>query len=152
MTACRLTLRRRLMGRLASSRSQWGLYACGVALLGWAAALAVVPPGVDIPRHVGLTLLAWAVYVAALGLTLSLRRGGLRRDLLFICIVAVGMRIPLAATPPSLSDDVYRAVWDARLVHHGINPYAYSPGAPELEWLRDGVIWPRVNAPQQRTP
>jgi hypothetical protein len=55
-------------------------------------------------------------------------------------------------SPPSLSDDVYRAVWDARLVHAGVNPYAHAPAAPELAPFRDDVIWPRVNHKEQRTP
>lgn len=110
------------------------------------------PPGADIPRYVVLTLAAWLCWVVALRVTLTLPRRHPRVDLAFIFGVALLMRLTLLFTQPSLSDDVYRSVWDARLVHLGVNPYSYAPGAPETEPYRDAVIWPRINHKEQRTP
>ncbi len=47
---------------------------------------------------------------------------------------------------PSLSDDVWRYLWDGEVARAGINPYAYAPDATALIPLRD-EIWRRVNHP-----
>jgi hypothetical protein len=49
------------------------------------------------------------------------------------------------AAPPLLSTDVYRYVWDGRVQFAGINPYRYLPIAPELAFLRDDTVFPRIN-------
>src|SRR5579862_2212679 len=98
------------MGFLAARVPQrWALGLCGALLIGWSLALLVEPPGQDLARYVALTLSAWLVYVIALRLMLSLPSTHGNRDLALIFLVAVLLRIPLAATPPSLSDDIYRA-------------------------------------------
>jgi alpha-1,6-mannosyltransferase len=45
---------------------------------------------------------------------------------------------------PSLSDDVYRYIWEGRVILNGYNPFVYAPSAAELEFLRDD-IWLGVN-------
>jgi len=125
---------------------------CGLALEAWALSALAQPPGADIPRHVTLTLLASAVWILAIVVGVNLPSAGWRRDLAFIFLVALAMRATLVITTPSLSDDAYRGVWDARLVHAGVNPYDYAPAAVELERYRDETIWPRVNHKEQRTP
>jgi alpha-1,6-mannosyltransferase len=42
---------------------------------------------------------------------------------------AVSFRLIGLLAMPSLSDDVYRFVWDGRLLAHGYNPYLYLPAA-----------------------
>jgi len=42
-------------------------------------------------------------------------------------------------------------VWDARVAHAGISPYAYPPSARELEPLRDLAVFPHLNHPTWRT-
>ncbi|HKI54947.1 MAG TPA: hypothetical protein VJ987_12545 [Anaerolineales bacterium] len=39
----------------------------------------------------------------------------------------------LTLTRPTLSDDMYRYVWDGRVQAQGISPYRYPPNAPENE-------------------
>ena len=58
---------------------------------------------------------------------------------------AVIFRLTLLLTPPSLSDDIYRYVWDGRVASQGINPYQYPPQADELQALQDSQIYPRIN-------
>ncbi len=48
-------------------------------------------------------------------------------------VFAVAFRVALLFSPPTLSDDVYRYIWDGRVQHAGINPYAYRVDAPELD-------------------
>lgn len=45
-------------------------------------------------------------------------------------------RLTLLGVPPTLSDDIYRYLWDARVQHAGINPYRYAPSDPALAALR----------------
>ena len=54
------------------------------------------------------------------------------------------MQAILIFTHPTLSDDMFRYVWDGRVQAHGISPYRYPPDAPQLVFLRDAVIYPVV--------
>jgi hypothetical protein len=40
-------------------------------------------------------------------------------------------------TPQPLSNDIYRYMWDGKILANGINPYTYAPAADELVLLRD---------------
>lgn len=57
--------------------------------------------------------------------------------------IAIGLAslagLALVLAPPVLSDDVYRYLWDARVLRHGIDPYAYAPSDPALVTLRDAA-------------
>lgn len=65
--------------------------------------------------------------------------------LAIVLAVALVTRGILLATPPYLSTDVWRYVWDGRVQGAGINPYLYVPAAPELAHLRDAAIFPNIN-------
>jgi len=54
-------------------------------------------------------------------------------------------------TVPSLSDDIFRYVWDGRVLAHGINPYLYPPNSEALMLLRDSSIYPHINHPHLPT-
>ncbi len=60
-----------------------------------------------------------------------------------ILLVAAGLRLLLLPLTPTLSDDLYRYLWDGRVVGAGHNPYLLAPDAPELEPLRD-ALWERL--------
>ena len=84
--------------------------------------------------------LLWLLAVALV------RRGGLPHWTIWVVIaVAVVTRAMTLAAPPLLSTDVYRYVWDGRVQLGGINPYRYLPIAPELAFLRDDTVFPRIN-------
>lgn len=61
-------------------------------------------------------------------------------------LTAVMMGI-LVFTRPTLSDDMYRYVWDGRVQAQGISPYRYPPNSPQLAYLRDKLIFPSINRP-----
>jgi alpha-1,6-mannosyltransferase len=87
-----------------------------------------------------LSGLAWVGYVVALWWLLPRTRhwkkGRLQQGLLLIVVFGLLFRlILLFTTPPTLSDDVYRYMWDGRLANAGINPYAYPVDSPELNGL-----------------
>ena len=67
-----------------------------------------------------------------------------RKAMLAILGVAVLSRVLLIAAPP-LSTDIYRYVWDGRVQAAGINPYRYRPADPQVAFLRDQAIFPRIN-------
>ncbi len=68
-------------------------------------------------------------------------------------VVAVGViaRLVLLPASPTLSTDAYRYVWDARVAHAGMSPFAYAPSDRELEPLRDAELFPRLNHATWRT-
>lgn len=57
--------------------------------------------------------------------------------LTIIIFFALIFRITLFFSEPSLSEDIYRYLWDGKLINEGINPYKYVPGSNELVSLRD---------------
>src|SRR5262245_50104390 len=54
-----------------------------------------------------------------------------------ILFFAMLYRLIFWGTPPILSDDIDRYVWEGRIQNHGFNPYSLAPNAKELESLRD---------------
>lgn len=60
-------------------------------------------------------------------------------------------RATLLPSLPTLSDDLYRYVWDGRVQTAGINPYRYAPASEALAYLRDDETYPRINHPEVST-
>lgn len=87
---------------------------------------------------VGALIYFWAVWIA-------LRRLVPRRTVWLVLIVAVAMRVPLLASAPFLSTDVFRYVWDGQVQRAGNNPYRYVPADPALASLRDPAVYPYVS-------
>jgi hypothetical protein len=118
------------------------LLLAGLLLAGMAGGLAAQFDR-DLPAFVIIALVQGAVWAAAAALVL---RGGDRRPALILVLgTAVLLRLIALAAPVFLSDDVNRYVWDGRVQAAGINPYRYIPTAPELEPLRDPLIFPNIN-------
>ncbi len=88
---------------------------------------------------------ALGVVVYAIAAVTVLRRAPPAGSLAFILVTAALMRLAPLASPPFLSSDLYRYVWDGRVQNAGINPYRYIPSAPELAPLRDAAVYPRIN-------
>jgi hypothetical protein len=68
-----------------------------------------------------------------------------RRSIVLIFAFAILFRAILVFSQPSLSNDIYRYVWDGRVQANGINPYLYPPNAPQVAGLRDSSIWPHLD-------
>lgn len=84
-------------------------------------------------------------------LYIALVRIVLNRDvewstLRFALVVLGCARWALALAPPTMSDDVYRSVWEGRIQLHGGNPYAWSDRPEAEKWtaLRD-TVYERMN-------
>jgi len=59
--------------------------------------------------------------------------------------------LTLLLSPPNLSDDMFRYVWDGRVQANGVNPYRYPASDPRLSFLRDDAIWEHMNRPDAVT-
>lgn len=87
---------------------------------------------------------AFAIYAVVTVLALRVRTLN-RTELIGCFLLATLMHSILIFTRPTLSDDMYRYVWEGRLQGHGFSPYLHPPGDPAVAHLRDEVIWPAVN-------
>lgn len=94
---------------------------------------------------------AFALYVVAVILILRDDKPIAPKWLVVIFAFAILFRGILIFTPPRLSDDMFRYVWDGRVQAQGINPYAYPPNAPQLVPLRDTEIYRLINRKQSVT-
>ena len=65
-----------------------------------------------------------------------------RRAVALIVLGAIAVQLAALSAPPRGSDDLYRYIWDGRVQAAGIDPYSYSPAAPQLVSLRDPFLWP----------
>ncbi len=92
---------------------------------------------------VAVALLQGGVYLLAIWL--ARRDPGSRPVMLVLLTAAAAMRLGVLLAPPFLSDDIYRYVWDGRVIAAGINPYRYIPVDPHLAGLRDAEIFPNIN-------
>jgi hypothetical protein len=76
---------------------------------------------------------------------LSLRSRDSRSILLLGLVFAALFRLAIIFSPPYLSDDIYRYIWDGRVQAAGVNPYRYMPAEEPLAQLRDEAIYPHIN-------
>jgi hypothetical protein len=103
-------------------------------------------------RHLGtfqsLYAIAFAFFALALGRSRSVR---VPRAGMLVLAVAMAARIALLPVTPSLSEDIYRYVWEGRVAALGQDPYRLSPRDGTLAGLRDRTIYPRINHPELAT-
>jgi alpha-1,6-mannosyltransferase len=84
-----------------------------------------------------------ALYLSAAWLSLRTRDS---RSLLILGLTFAALfRLAILFSPPYLSDDIYRYIWDGRVQAAGTNPYRYIPAAEPLSELRDEEIYPHIN-------
>ncbi|MEO1513547.1 MAG: hypothetical protein AAFV95_01000 [Bacteroidota bacterium] len=76
------------------------------------------------------------------------------RSIRFYCGLGILLRLSLLFVLPLLSDDIYRFVWDGRLINQGINPFEQLPsyyieqgGPPGL----DQALFDQLNSPEYFT-
>ena len=92
-----------------------------------------------------ITVLAVTVLVYFAAVRVVLRQVLSRHAIWIVLIVAAAIRLPVLFTPPILSSDIYRYVWDGRVQLAGVNPYLHVPADPALAELRDEAIYPHIN-------
>jgi alpha-1,6-mannosyltransferase len=97
----------------------------------------------DIAWFLKLVAIQIVIYLAAAWL--SVRSRDSRSLLVLALIFAALFRLSIIFSPPYLSDDIYRYIWDGRVQLAGINPYRYVPADESLVDLRDDKIYPNIN-------
>ena len=83
------------------------------------------------PQTITFYMLA---YVAYLGAIIWVERRT-EWPVIWVWITAILARLLLVFTSPTLSDDVYRYLWDGYVAHQGVSPYAYAITDPALDHL-----------------
>lgn len=94
-----------------------------------------------IAGRAGSDLLFYVCAFAGAGIALvagALVRGR-RHPAVFVILVigAALIRIWFVTQAPTLSGDIYRYIWDGRVMNAGFNPYVHIPADPALAPLRD---------------
>ena len=97
----------------------------------------------DIGWFLKLVLIQLVIYFAVAWLSLGTKDSS--QLLVLGLIFATLFRLSILFSPPYLSDDIYRYVWDGRVQSAGINPYRYIPADESLAKLRDDKIYPNIN-------
>ena len=82
------------------------------------------------PQSIAWYLLAFFAY---LGLLIWAEKRDISRR--WMWGGAVLFRVILLFTTPTLSDDVYRYLWDGYVANEGVSPYAYAINSPDLDYL-----------------
>ena len=67
------------------------------------------------------------------------------QTLYWIILFSILFQVTLLPGAPVLDDDIFRYIWDGRVLAEGINPYRYAPADISLKPLRDDLIYPEIN-------
>ena len=62
----------------------------------------------------------------------------------FILLFGILFRLTLFPTTPTTSPDVYRYVWEGKVLYNGYNPFDHSPNSPELNQLHSQQLPAKV--------
>jgi alpha-1,6-mannosyltransferase len=123
-------------------RRTFVLLACAAALTGCAAYWARAG---DLTARIGPHLAVYGLAFVAYLASLWASRGLAGRSLGAALALAMLWRIALLPSPPALSDDIYRYLWEGRVQAYGGNPYAVGDRADAEKWapFRD-ELWRRM--------
>ena len=105
----------------------------------------------SIPVFLMLWFTAFLFYACAVWAVFKKQSPGnssrsLRPSALFVVAgFALVFRVVLWFSPASLSDDIYRNVWEGTIVASGMNPYLHTPDDPALAHCRDADVFSKIN-------
>ncbi|MBI5563635.1 MAG: DUF2029 domain-containing protein [Chloroflexi bacterium] len=129
------------------TRSNFLLIIIGLAsLLAYLAAAGLADLRVHTIEFMAAFVAAFLLYLTTVAIVM--RSSSASRLTLWVVVgFAVLFNAILLPTKPTLSDDMFRYVWDGRVQTHALSPYQYPPNAPELIDLRrgDAAVWPNIN-------
>ncbi|MFN8588580.1 MAG: glycosyltransferase 87 family protein [Candidatus Eisenbacteria bacterium] len=94
---------------------------------------------------------AWLAFALLAVALVRSRLWRLRGELACVLLVAAVLRAGVVARAPELSDDLWRYLWDGRVLAAGKNPYAFAPADSAVAALHDAAWMARINHPALRT-
>ena len=106
-------------------------------------AVSTIPQQGDFIEIIGLYSVAFISYFA-----LALRSKITLRDIFLIGVLA---RVILVFLFPNLSDDLYRFIWDGKLISEHINPYSMLPSAYDGASSFMTFLFDEMNSPEYFT-
>jgi hypothetical protein len=128
----------------APLRAALELAALGAGLTLTVSLMAALPSWYqDLGTFQSLEVVAFVFF--AIALARLPRYSAVPRAGLAVAAVALATRAALFPVTPTLSGDVYRYVWEGRVLAAGGDPYRQPPLDPALVHLRDREIYPGVN-------
>jgi hypothetical protein len=142
------------VSRLASgswSGATAAVYACGAVIGVALAGIPLADPHTRPWLFIACVAAAGAAYLGAMVLLLRRPPAGGRPGLLACLAIAALWRLPLLASSPVLSSDVYRYLWDGRIQRLGYNPYVVVPNDPTVAHLHTPATR-QMNNPWVPTP
>jgi len=114
------------------------LIGLGVASIGPYVALALAGDlGARPQLHLSLHAFLFLLYLAGVRVVLRPDPGREPASAAVVFSVAIAFRLVLLPGTPSLSDDIYRYIWEGGIQLEGINPYRHVPSDPVLTPYRD---------------
>lgn len=112
----------------------WGLWIAATLGLGAYVALVLLDraEGTLRDEHTSTTISLYLIAVVGFVLAAWWNE---RRTIptLWFWAIPIASRLLLWLTDPTLSDDVYRYIWDGHLLTRGVNPYSYAISASEVD-------------------
>ena len=128
------------------------LIVCGACQAACCAGMVVLGPlNRSIPVFLMLWFTAFFFYACAVWAVFKKQSPGnssrsLRPSALFVVAgFALVFRAVVWFSPASLSDDIYRNVWDGTIVASGMNPYLHAPDDPALSNYHDADVFPLIS-------
>jgi alpha-1,6-mannosyltransferase len=126
-----------------TQKSMVTLAALGCVLLGLTRFGLALQRHDNLPGFIATALVQGIVYLAAVWMVSRIES---KRPVLVAVLVIAGLlRLSIVFSPPFLSDDMYRYIWDGRVQAAGINPYRFVPADQQLMPLRDEAIYSHIN-------
>jgi hypothetical protein len=118
-------------------RTIW-VYFSGLAMTGLTGLLAYWPQQQEFWKIIGLYVPLFGLYVSIAHPGSPLQRG---ISLNYWVIIAIILRFLALFSMPNLSNDVYRFIWDGRLLANGYNPFDHLPAW----YLENNVAIPGID-------
>jgi hypothetical protein len=120
-------------------RYRWSLFCLFAAAIAIEAAFLRMHSLYYLKNHaisfIELALAAGMFYLIAL--YAFAQRRATRTTTILLIFAAIAFRAPLWPMQPTLSDDLQRYRWEAKIQAYGFNPYALAPDDPHLAQFRD---------------
>jgi hypothetical protein len=94
-------------------------------------------------------VIIFPIYLVYFLIIISILKDKLPQNIspLWFILVGILFRIVLIPSEPFLSDDIFRYLWDGKIVAAGINPYKFAPTDIHLLEYRDEIVYPNINFP-----